>query len=112
MHKGSKGVLEVDVFMCTPISTSVEGVDAVPAVADMCNAVMCRGVGCATHRSNMYGKAAMSRAEQNTKLRINPQNWVKQEILSSVIVTHFVPPCDEHHLRQHCQWLRQFCAYA
>ena len=33
--EGSKGVWEVDVFMCPTTSTSMAAVDAVPAVADM-----------------------------------------------------------------------------
>ena len=35
VSKGSRLVLKVDVFMCPPTSTSVEGVDSVPALADM-----------------------------------------------------------------------------
>ena len=35
VYKGSKGVWEVDVLMCPPTSTSVEGVQPVAAVTDM-----------------------------------------------------------------------------
>ena len=35
VFKGSKGVWEVHVLMCSPTRTSMAAVDAVPAVADM-----------------------------------------------------------------------------
>ena len=35
VYKGSKGVWKVDVLICPPTSTSVEGVHPLPAVANM-----------------------------------------------------------------------------